>query len=200
MGFWNRRGETGLERRLRSERPQPPAELLQMLSSASKAPRAERGLTPKFAPRIALVGAVTVVLAASLGVAGAVGYATKSVENFSKSVLHVVQPPPTRSTQSAGTNGTRSDNKTNRDGKGRGDGDGHGGNGGNGNGGNGGGKGPGGGDGDGHGHDPFHHEYGHQVPICLGGKIIYVAPTEIVYYFLHGAKPAPFCTVHHGKG
>jgi len=99
MGFWKPRRETDLERELRTQRPQPPAELVERLCRESAtAPRSPRSLLP----RIALVGAVTVVLVASLGATGAVGYATKSVQALGSSVLHVVQAP-----QSATTHGSK---------------------------------------------------------------------------------------------
>ena len=102
--------------------------------------------------------AVAAVLAASLGAAGAVGYATKSVQALGTSVLHIVQSPSPSSGK-------------------KGDGDGK------------------GGDGDKHGHDPFHHEYGHRVPICHDGKVIYVPSQEYLYRLLHGDRPAP-CPPH----
>ena len=94
MGWWNDRRETELERELRAQRPQPSAELMQRLSHESAARRLRSG----FVPRLALVGAVTVVLAASLGAAGAVGYATKSAQNLGNSLFHIVQPPPPKTT------------------------------------------------------------------------------------------------------
>jgi hypothetical protein len=164
MRFWNKRRETGLERELRAQRPQPPAELVQRLCRESAtARRSLRSLLP----RIALVAAVTVVLVASLGAAGAVGYATKSVQALGSSVLHVVQSP-----QSAKTHGSQLGNKGNgNEGKGNGNGQ--------------------GGDGDDHGHDPFHHEYGHRVPICHHGEVIFVPSREYFYRLLHGDTPAP---------
>jgi hypothetical protein len=176
-------------------------------------------------PRLALVGAVTVVLAASLGAAGAVGYATKSAQNLGTSLFHIVQPPPPKTTgapsfSNSSKGGKGDDRNDNRNGNGNGGNGGNGnggnhnggngGNGGNGNGGNGngnggngnGGNGNGGngnGDdhhGDDHGHDPFHHEYDYHVPICHGGQTVYVPSNEYFYRLLHGDGPAP-CPPHH---
>ena len=158
MRFWRGRRETDLERELRAQRPQPPAELVQLFCrECATAQRSRRSLVP----RLALVGAVTVVLAASLGAAGAVGYATKSVQALSNSVLHVVQSPST-SSHVGKTNGSTAGNKI-----------------------------KGGGDGYDHGHDPFHHEYDHRVPICHHGQIVYVPSKEYFYRLLHGDEPAP---------
>jgi hypothetical protein len=203
MGWWNDRRETELERELRAQRPQPPAELMQRLSHESAA----RRLRPRFVPRLALVSAVTVVLAASLGAAGAVGYATKSAQNLGTCLFHIVQPPPPKTTGapsfSNSSKGGKGDDRNggnhnggNGGNGGNGNGNGNGGNGGNGNGGNGG---NGNGDdhhGDDHGHDPFHHEYDHHVPICHGGQTIYVPSQEYFYRLLHGDGPAP-CPPHH---
>ena len=52
-----------------------------------------------------------------------------------------------------------------------------------------------GGDGDEQGHYPFHHEYGHRVPICHDGNVVYVPSEEYLYRLLHGDKPAP-CPPH----
>lgn len=178
MGFWKERRETDLERQLRAQRPQPRTELVRLLGHESATQRSwsRRSLIP----RIVLVGAVTVAIAASLGATGAVGYATKSVQAFSHSVLNVVQSPST-SSKGGKTDGSQFGNNGNGNDKG-------------------GGNGNGGGDGDGHGHHPFHHEYGHKVPICHDGQVIYVPPREYFYRLLHGDKPAP-CPPprHHGR-
>ena len=47
-------------------------------------------------PKVALVAALTAVLAASLGAAGALGSARGSVHTFSLSVVHLVSPPKPR--------------------------------------------------------------------------------------------------------
>ena len=110
MRLWNRGRETELERQLRAQRPQPRAELVQRISSDSATPRSHRSLIP----RIALVGAVILLLAASLGAAGALGSATKSVETFGHSVLQVAQSPFHSTTDSkSGKNvGSQSGNKS----------------------------------------------------------------------------------------
>ena len=174
MRLWGRSRETELERRLRAERPQPRAEFVQMISRKSATPRSYRSLIP----RIALVGAVILVLAASLGAAGALGNATKSVETFGHSVLHVAQSPFNSSTdsKSAKNEGSKTANIGN-------------GNGNNGNGNE--------GDGDNHGNDPFHHEYDHKLPICHNGELIFVPAKEYFWRLLHGDTPPPCKPPHH---
>ena len=84
MRFWKR--ETELERDLRAHRPQPREQFVQMLSRQNVAPpKARRQRAPAFA----LVAAVTVVLATSLGVAGALGNASHSVKTFYTSASHI---------------------------------------------------------------------------------------------------------------
>jgi hypothetical protein len=163
VGFWKKRRETDLERELRAQRPKPRAELLELLCRESAARRSLRSLVP----RIALVGAVTVVLVASLGATGAVGYATKSVQALTNSVLHVVQSPST-SLRGGKTDGSYSRYKVNRIGNGQEEGD-----------------------GDDHGDDPFHHEYDHRVPICHDEQVVNVPSKEYFYRLLHGDEPAP---------
>jgi hypothetical protein len=90
MGFGKKTDESGLERELRAQRPQPPSELVRMLSRQIGPMQRTR----RFAlPKIALVAAVTAALAASLGVAGALGSAGGSVHSFGISVVHLVSPP-----------------------------------------------------------------------------------------------------------
>jgi hypothetical protein len=93
MRFRNR--ETDLERELRAQRPQPREQFVQMLSGRPSATRTPgRNTAPGYAaPRVAFVTALTVVLVASLGVAGALGHATKSVHSFGTSVYSVVHSP-----------------------------------------------------------------------------------------------------------
>ena len=92
MGFGKKTDETALERELRAQRPQPPAELVRMLSGQIGPMQRMR----RFAlPKIALVAAVTAALAASLGAAGALGSAGGSVHSFGISVVHLVSPPRT---------------------------------------------------------------------------------------------------------
>ena len=94
MRFRNR--ETDLERELRAQRPQPREQFVQMLSGREAPHKPTPTPTPKLrpnrrpAPRIALVLVVSLVFAASLGVAGAVGYAKHSVTTFSTNVFHIV--------------------------------------------------------------------------------------------------------------
>lgn len=188
MRRWRKGRETELERQLRAQRPQPRAEFVKMISRNSATPKSHRSLVP----RIALVGAVILLLAASLGAAGALGNATKSVETFGHSVLHVAQSPFNSSTDSKGGKnvGSQSGNQS-------GDHQGNGNNG-NGNNGNGGGNGNGNeGDGDGHGHDPFHHQYDHKLPICHNGELIFVPAKEYFWRLLHGDTPPPCKPPHH---
>ena len=161
MGFWNKNDETKLERELRAQRPQARDEFVRMLSR-QVAPL-ERG--PRFAlPKVALVAAVTVVLAVSLGVAGAFGAARGPVRTFSVSVVHLVAPPHSPSSATANTatsptttNGiTDYSNATPT-------------------------------------HWPFQTQYGHKIPICWHGEIIYVTLREAIWYFFHGALPARAC-------
>jgi len=157
-----------------------------MISRKSATPRSYRSLVP----RIALVGAVILVLAASLGAAGALGNATRSVETFGHSVLHVAQSPFSSSTDSK--SGKNEGSKTGNNGNGN-DGKGNG----NGNNGNGNGNGNEG-DGDNHGNDPFHHEYDHKLPICHNGELIFVPAKEYFWRLLHGDTPPPCKPPHHG--
>lgn len=167
MGFRKHR-ETDLERELRAQRPQPRDEFVRMLTGHSAAPKARRSLGSRPAlPRIVLVAAITVVLAASLGVAGALGHATSSFKSLGTSVYHIVQTP-----QPSHTNGGNDGKSNDKGGKGN--------NGGSGN----------GDPGDDRDHDgriPFHHEYHHLLPICHDGQVQYV---PVVLYlpllFSHG--------------
>ena len=100
MRFGKQTGETNLERELRAQRPQPPTELVRMLSRQI----APMQRTRRFAlPKVALVAAVTAALAASLGAAGALGAAGGSVHSFSVSVVHLVAPPKTTVVQPVNT-------------------------------------------------------------------------------------------------
>ena len=93
MRFRNR--DTDLERELRAQRPEPREQFVQMLSGRPSAtPKPLRNTARgRVAPRVALVAVVTVALAASLGVAGALGHASHSVQSFGKSVYSVVHSP-----------------------------------------------------------------------------------------------------------
>jgi hypothetical protein len=84
MRFWKR--ETDLERQLRAQRPQPREQFVQMLSRQNVAPPRTR---QRRAPAFALVAVVTVMLATSLGVAGALGNASHSVKTFYTSASHI---------------------------------------------------------------------------------------------------------------
>ena len=84
--------DTELERRLGAERPQAPEELVRRLSAQIVPVRPARRSTT---PRVALICAVTAAIALSLGVAGAIGSATGSIDAFSRGVIHLVQPSVT---------------------------------------------------------------------------------------------------------
>jgi len=115
--------------------------------------------------RAALAAVIAAGLVVSLGVAGALGYASKSTESVGHSLFHTIQAPFGSSGNDAGD---RNDHGY-----------------GNGN----------GGDGDKYGRYPFHHEYGHNVPMCRYGRIVYVPAGESFYRLLHGYGPAP-CRRH----
>ena len=163
--FRRRERDTELERRLLAERPEAPDDLVRRLSAQLEPERPARRATM---PRVAVVCAVTAALALSLGVAGAIGSASGSIQAFSRGVFHLVQPPSAPATVTTDHNQ------------------------------GGGGLGPsdprfwstrhfesGG--------DPFDQEYAHLIPICWHGQIIYVTPFEYLWYFIHGASPARDC-------
>jgi hypothetical protein len=188
MRFWNRLSESEVEHTLRARRPQPTDDLVHSISrSVASSHRRSRGAAPK----LALVGAVTVVLAASLGVTGALGYCGGSVKSFGHGVTQLVSYHDDHHSSQGGNGGPKNTGHDNHgskgddhhggnggnNGNGGGNGNGNGGNGngngnGHGNGGNGGGNGNGngngnggngngGGNGDHGGGPPFDHQYGH---------------------------------------
>ncbi len=162
MGFWNRNDETKLERELRAQRPQARDEFVRMLSrQVTPLERGRRFVLPK----VALVAAVTAILAVSLGVAGALGAARGPVRTFSVSVVHLVAPPHSPSSNSvtttAPTTTTTSDQTSYANATPT--------------------------------HWPFQSQYGHLIPICWQGHIIYVTPRELIWYVFHGARPARSC-------
>ncbi len=114
-------------------------------------------------PKVALVGAVTLVLAVSLGTAGALGAAGGSVRSFSVSVVHLVSPPKGASNSPDHVTTTTSSGGTVDYGNATPT------------------------------HWPFQEQYGHMIPICWQGHIIYVTPRELIWYVFHGAKPARSC-------
>ena len=177
MGFWNRNDETKLERELRAQRPEARDEFVRRLSRQVAPLERRRRLA---LPKIAVVAAVTAVLAVSLGVAGALGAARGPVHTFSISVVHLVSPPtPAPQTRGGGatatsTNSSASSNTvttttptttsgqtdySNATPT----------------------------------HWPFQSQYGFMIPICWHGSIIYVTPREAIWYFFHGALPARSC-------
>jgi hypothetical protein len=166
MAIWQRNPEQDLERRLRSERPQAPDELVRTISARlPAAPRVARSDGRKVAPRAILVAAATLALAASLGVVGAVGHASSSLSSFSRNVQHIVAAPA-----------HHADDRRRSDERGS--------------------VGPGNGNDlgflSGFG-DPFHRQYGILLPLCHDGQIIYVSPIEYVSGLLRGDLPGIFC-------
>lgn len=209
MGFWSRLRETEVERTLRARAPRPSDELVRGISRMVATPRRRRGGLPK----LALVGAVTTLLAASLGVAGALGYARESVHTFAHNVSHFVEP---KENDHHGSQppapvfvfGSKHEDGHGNDGHGNGKGGDGNGNGGNGNGGGqqgGDGKGGKGGDGQGHegggdgDHNPYGHQYGHRVPLCFRGYIIKVPLADIAYWIAQGAGPPWQCSNGHHR-
>lgn len=187
MAFRNRR-ETDLERELRARRPQARDQFVEMLGRQFAAPKRRIGFGA--VPRVGLVAAATVVLAASLGAAGAVGYATSSVHALSTSVFHIVRAPSSKATSISHklsikkTSGKHVKVRKVRKGTGgtpTGD--------------------PGNGSGGtptgdpGQRHDPFGEEYDHHVDICHEGHMVLV-PAHLYFYLLeHGKdyRPAADC-------
>jgi hypothetical protein len=82
--------EHELERRLRAERPEAPEEFVRMLSPLVDPPRHR---TPRAVQKLAVVAAVTALLAASLGFVGAFGEADASFHAFGRGLRHLVDAP-----------------------------------------------------------------------------------------------------------
>jgi hypothetical protein len=166
--FRRRDPETELERRLVAERPQPPDELVRRFAHV----RPERAARRTTMPRVAVIAAVTGALALSLGVAGAIGSASGSIQSFSRGVVHLVQAPSTPAPtvtpdHSQGGGGGilgPSDPRwwSHRQFE----------------------SGP-----------PFGQQYANLIPICWHGQIIWVTPFEYLWYFIHGASPARDCVL-----
>jgi hypothetical protein len=179
MGFWNRFRESELERELRDGRPQPPDDLVHRLTRLAEPVRRPRR---NALPKLALVGAVTASLAASLGVAGALGYANGSVHSFGHGIVKLVEVKAkpdlgkgngngngsTGSTSTSTSSDDPSDadaaaaNATSVD------------------------------------TSAFKFQYNRTVPICWQGKIKHVKLFTLRWFILHGAKPPWACS--HGKG
>ena len=205
MSFWKRFRESEVERELRARRPKPPNELVDHISrlvASSKRPSRSR-----VAPKIALIAAVTAVMAASLGVAGALGQAGSSVHSFSNNVVHLVvvnhhdggndHGKPSGPPSSSGSGGQGSGSQGGSTGQG-GNGQGNGSQGGsNGNGDDNSQGDPqhiqGGNPGWDWGRDPFRHQYGGRWPICWHGHLIYVSFFEFIWYAIHGGRPWYTC-------
>jgi len=190
MGF--RKRESDLEQRLRAERPRPSDEFVRSLSKLVEPVRPARGAAM---PKLALVGALTVVLAASLGVTGALGAAGGSFSSFGSSIVHLIAPanaspphvaivtPQTSSSSSSSSTSTSSSTSSTPQNN------------------------PAPGEPDGHGgtdylnatphYPPFNFQYGHQIPICWQGHLTYIYPYELFWYFRHGALPYIFCARFH---
>ncbi len=163
MGIFRKTDDTRLERELRALAPQPRDELVRTLSSRIEPARRTRRVA---IPKVAIVAAVTAALAVSLGAAGALGAAGGSVHSFSRSVVHLVAPPKASTSNQSASNNVVTTTTSN-------------------------------------GqtsyenatptHWPFQAQYGHRIPICWHGSIIYVTLREGVWYFFHGARPARYC-------
>ena len=166
--FRKRPHQNELERRLVEARPQPPEELVHRLSTLM-----EPEHTPRRSgtPRVALVGAVTAAIVLSLGVAGALGSATGSINAFSRSVFHLVQAPSTKAPTVTADHGQSGSGgilgpSDPRWWSGR--------------------HFPSG--------PPFSQQYAGKIPICWHGHIIYVTEFEYLwYYFGHGGRAARDC-------
>jgi hypothetical protein len=85
--FW-KRGD-GLERELRSQRPEPRMEFLRALESRMSGDRYRR---PARSLRVGLVGALTVAMLVSLAAFGGLGYAATGVSHAVTAATHVVAP------------------------------------------------------------------------------------------------------------
>jgi hypothetical protein len=185
MGFWNRFRESELERELRGGRPQPPDDLVHRLTRlAEPARRPRRSALPK----LALVGAVTASLAASLGVAGALGYANGSVHSFGHGIVQLVEAKAkpdagkgkgdgngngnasggsTSTTTTTTSTSTSSDDPSDADAATA--------------------------DASGLDTSAFKIQYNRRVPICWHGKIKFVKIKTLRWFILHGAKPPWQC-------
>jgi len=91
MDFWRRNSDRDLERRLRDERPQARDEFVRMLAGESPTGSSWRRETGgKRVPRLAVLAAATALLAASLGVTGALGSAPGPIGTFCHNFFHIV--------------------------------------------------------------------------------------------------------------
>jgi hypothetical protein len=164
--------DTELERRLQAERPQAPDELVRRLSAQIEP---DRPVRRSITPRVALICAVTAAIALSLGVAGAIGSASGSIQAFGRGVIHLIQPPPaeTPNVSNSGQTTVTSDHYGNQGPPIPGD--------------------PRSWARRSFGLPPFMHQYAGRIPICWHGEIIYVTPFEYLWYFVHGGLPARDC-------
>ena len=160
MGFGKKNDGTMLERELRAQRPQPPSELVRMLSRQIGPMERTRRLA---LPKLALVAAVTAALAASLGVAGALGSAGGSVHSFGVSVVHLVSPPKTAVVAHPITKPVPGHTTTTTS------------------------------SGAAPAHYPYQWQYGHMLSICWRGEIIQIPARELFFYLRHGARPPGLC-------
>ena len=85
--FWGKKS-SDLERALRSQRPEPSAELVRMLTTKV---RSERQVNTSRL-RVAVAAALTVVMLVSLASIGGIGYAASGVRNVVHSVQHIGKP------------------------------------------------------------------------------------------------------------
>ena len=158
--------DTELERRLRAERPQAPDELVRRLSAQIEPEQHPR---PSTMPDAAFVCGVTAAIVLSLGLAGAIGFATGSIHGFGRRVFHLIQPPAPSTGASVPTpQGGQglSDPRfwsTRQLGSG----------------------------------PPFAQQHAALIPICWRGQIIFVTPFDYIWYFIHGGLPARDCFLPH---
>ena len=99
-----------LERRLKSDRPQPHDEFVSALT-ARVAPQAPR--PPRSAWRPVLVGGLTALLLVAFAATGGVSYAAKSVQGGTTAVADLVTGPSNDSHPNNGNNGDNSNSNGN---------------------------------------------------------------------------------------
>lgn len=154
-----------------AERPQAPDDLVErFVGQVAPVRRPSHAASP----RLVLVGAATAAIALSLGVAGAVGSASGSIQAFGRGVFHLVQPPPAQTANVSNNSQTTvtPDHNGNQGAPIPGDprswarrsfG------------------------------PPFMLQNGDSIEICWQGEIIKVSPFQYLWYFIHGGLPARDC-------
>lgn len=180
MSLWNRNPDRNLERRLRGERPQAREEFVRTLAGEAPIPVAAPRARRSALRRVVVIFALTATLAGALGVAGAIGYATKSVNTFGNNVERVFSSQ-TQSHTYSGSDG-KGDCKSQGDYSGNNKSNNYGNND----------KDCKGGDPGNPFHDPFHHVYGIVLPICDPHGNLTTAPIGLYFFdiFVLGYYPA----------